>query len=96
VAVNAIFRSTTSNPAFQYGQLDSALVGRRNDWGGSSSTDMTVGGTVNKASLLVALSVASAAATWMQVGPYADYVMAYVMAWQQLAWCLVRKAHMPE
>jgi uncharacterized YccA/Bax inhibitor family protein len=69
VAVKAIFRSTTSNPAFQYGQLDSALVGRRDDWGGSSSTAMTVGGTVNKASLLVAMSVASAAVTWMQVGP---------------------------
>lgn len=69
VAVQAIFRSTTSNPAFQYAQLDSALTPRRNDpWGGgSSSTAMTVGGTVNKAALLIAMSVASAAVTWMQL-----------------------------
>lgn len=43
------------------------MVSNRNNWGGSSSTEMTVGGTVNKAALLMAMSVASAAITWMQV-----------------------------
>lgn len=65
VAVQAILRGTTSNPAFQYGQLDEALVSSPNGWG--SSTSMTVGGTVNKAGLLMAMSIATAAATWMQI-----------------------------
>jgi uncharacterized YccA/Bax inhibitor family protein len=35
---------------------------------------MTVGGTVNKAALLMAMSVASAAITWMQVSSERSWV----------------------
>ncbi|KXZ46709.1 hypothetical protein GPECTOR_41g673 [Gonium pectorale] len=56
--------STSSNPAFTFGKVDEAIyeTGR-----GSGGQLMTVDGAVQKTSLLLAVAMASAAATWMQI-----------------------------
>eukprot|EP00879_Flechtneria_rotunda_P010777 GHRR01011261.1.p1 GENE.GHRR01011261.1~~GHRR01011261.1.p1 ORF type:complete len:113 (+),score=28.65 GHRR01011261.1:426-764(+) len=63
VAVAAVFSTTTTNPAFTFGNVDSAIIESRR----GSTTPMTFDGTVNKAGLLLGLSTISAAYTWMQV-----------------------------
>lgn len=60
--VSAVFSSSTSNPAFTFGKVDSALAESRR--GGQP---MTMDGTVNKAGLLLGCSILTAAYTWMQI-----------------------------
>jgi uncharacterized YccA/Bax inhibitor family protein len=55
---------STTNPAFTgFGHMDDAIVELR----GKPEGPLTVSGTVNKTGLLLALTVASAAATWAQL-----------------------------
>jgi hypothetical protein len=61
-----VFSPTTNNPAFTSSSVNNAII--ETQYGSRSEKPMTVDGTINKASLLLVLSMASAAATWMQVG----------------------------
>ncbi|GLC39292.1 hypothetical protein PLESTB_001574200 [Pleodorina starrii] len=60
--VARIMTSTSSNPAFTFGKVDEALSESRR-----GGPPMTVDGAVQKTGLLLAVAVASAVATWVQI-----------------------------
>lgn len=55
--------STSKNPAFTFGKVNDAIAES-----GRGGPSMTVDGAVQKTSLLLVVAVASAVATWVQVG----------------------------
>ncbi|KAG2447861.1 hypothetical protein HYH02_007317 [Chlamydomonas schloesseri] len=62
--VTRVMRTTSSNPAFTFGKVEEAVD---DGYGGRSGPPMTVDGAVQKTSLLLAVTMACAAATWTQI-----------------------------
>ncbi|KAG2430115.1 hypothetical protein HXX76_010214 [Chlamydomonas incerta] len=61
--VTRVMRSTSSNPAFTFGKVEEAV----DEGYGRSGPPMSVDGAVQKTSLLLAVTMACAAATWTQI-----------------------------